>query len=232
MIKFFLRKIVMKIVCKKSNIKIDFNSNMSIKAIKATLKCKKSRKYPIKINNSYIDSIDMQEGCKIHNSICSGNIELGRFVSINGPGTRISARINKVKIGDFTSIASNVIIQEDYHNYTRPTSYFIMQNIFGESVMNDVFTKGTIEIGEDVWVGSNSTILSGVKIGRGSIIGAGSVVTKDVPKYAIVAGNPAKVIKYRFDDEIIDELEKLEWWNWNIDEIKKNKAFFNKKLSI
>ena len=85
-------------------------------------------------------------------------------------------------------------------------------------------SKGNINIENDVWIGAYSTIMSGVKIGNGAVIGASSVVTKDIPPYAIVAGNPAKIIKYRFTEEQIVSLLKIEWWNW--DEYKiKNESF-------
>ncbi|MGV2442242.1 CatB-related O-acetyltransferase, partial [Bacillus atrophaeus] len=77
-----------------------------------------------------------------------------------------------------------------------------------------------IVVGNDVWIGYQSCILSGVTIGNGAIIGAKSVVTKDVPPYSIVAGNPAKFIRYRFPQEIIDKLENLAWWDWDISVIK------------
>lgn len=75
--------------------------------------------------------------------------------------------------------------------------------------------KGNINIENDVWIGANSTIMSGVKISNGSIIGATATVTKDVPPYAIVAGNPAKIIRYRFNDEQINSLIKIAWWDWD-----------------
>ncbi|MBN2965577.1 CatB-related O-acetyltransferase, partial [Sulfurospirillum sp. T05] len=91
---------------------------------------------------------------------------------------------------------------------------------------NDIFSKGDIIIEDDVWIGSNCVILSGVTIGRGSVIGAGSVVTKNIPKYSIVGGNPAKVIKNRFNHETICLIENLKWWDWGIDKIKSNKDLF------
>lgn len=80
--------------------------------------------------------------------------------------------------------------------------------------------KGDIIIGNDVWIGANSTIMSGVKIGDGAIVGATSTVTKDIPPYAIVAGNPAKIIKYRFNDEQINFLLEISWWDWEESKIK------------
>jgi virginiamycin A acetyltransferase len=81
--------------------------------------------------------------------------------------------------------------------------------------------KGHIIIENDVWIGAKSTIMSGVKIHNGSVIGANSVVTNDVPPYAIVAGNPAKIIKFRFTPEQIHSLLKIQWWNWEEEKIKK-----------
>jgi acetyltransferase-like isoleucine patch superfamily enzyme len=81
--------------------------------------------------------------------------------------------------------------------------------------------KGNIVIGNDVWVGRNALILSGVTIGDGAVIGAASLVTKDVPPYAIVGGVPAKVIKYRFPPEIISKLLKMKWWDWSYKKINK-----------
>lgn len=80
--------------------------------------------------------------------------------------------------------------------------------------------KGDIIIENDVWIGAKSTIMSGVKIHNGAVIGACSVVTKDVPPYAIVAGNPAKIVKYRFNEKQIKSLLKISWWDWTEDRIK------------
>jgi virginiamycin A acetyltransferase len=80
--------------------------------------------------------------------------------------------------------------------------------------------KGDIIVGNDVWIGAKATIMSGVKIGDGAIVGATSTVTKDVPPYAIVAGNPAKIIKYRFTEKQINSLLEISWWNWEEDKIK------------
>lgn len=80
--------------------------------------------------------------------------------------------------------------------------------------------KGDIIVENDVWIGAKSTIMSGVKIQNGSIVGANSVVTKDVPPYSIVVGNPAKIVKYRFTERQIESLLKIKWWEWTEDRIK------------
>ena len=82
--------------------------------------------------------------------------------------------------------------------------------------------KGNIEIGNDVWIGYNATIMAGVKIGDGAIIATNSTVVSDVEPYSIVGGNPAKEIKKRFSPEFIERLLKLQWWNWDIEKITKN----------
>lgn len=79
-----------------------------------------------------------------------------------------------------------------------------------------------IIIGNDVWIGRGATIMGGVKIGSGAIIGANATVSKDIPPYAIVAGNPAKIIKYRFDEETIKKFMAVKWWNWSIEKILEN----------
>jgi acetyltransferase-like isoleucine patch superfamily enzyme len=97
--------------------------------------------------------------------------------------------------------------------------------IFLEDAKNIHFhpaTKGDVIIGNDVWIGYGVTILSGVTIGDGAVIGACSVVTKDVPPYAIAGGNPARIVRYRFDEETIKKLLEIRWWNWPDHKIREN----------
>ena len=85
-----------------------------------------------------------------------------------------------------------------------------------------VVSKGDTVIGNDVWIGNGATIMQGVKIGDGAIIGTNSLVTKDVEPYTIVGGNPAKEIRKRFDDETIQILLALKWWDWDVQKITDN----------
>lgn len=188
-------------------------------------------KYPCLIVKSNCSLEIVNEGCNISEAICVGNIILGRFVSILGPGTVIKSVMEKIQIGSFSSIGQNVSILDFNHLYKRITSSFIHHLIFKENFIADISTKGPVIIGEDVWIGSNSVILSGVKIGRGAVIGAGSIVTKDIPQYSIAVGNPAAVISKRFDDSIIEYLEKLKWWEWDIQRIFRNRELFNVNLN-
>nr|WP_253946583.1 CatB-related O-acetyltransferase [Palleniella intestinalis] len=86
--------------------------------------------------------------------------------------------------------------------------------------LEDLLIKGDTVVGNDVWIGQNAVILPGVHIGDGAIIGLNSVVTHDVEPYSVVAGNPAKVIRKRFDDELIAILMQLKWWDKSVDEIQ------------
>lgn len=177
-------------------------------------------------------NISFSENVKINNSFLSGNISIGRFSSINGPNTSIiSSESGNVKIGSFCSIARGVQIQEFNHKFNRTSSYYIGQNIFNKPRTFDTESKGDIIIEDDVWIGANCIILSGVKISRGAIIAAGSVVIKDVAPYSIIAGVPAKQIKKRFSEKTIELLEKSKWWTWDISKIKENEQFFLKERS-
>ncbi len=170
--------------------------------------------------------------CYIEHAKIYGNVYIGNYVSISGPGTIIHSGNSAIKIGNFVSIAENVSIQGFNHKSKRPTTCPILFKVFEEDFSEDIDSKGDIIIQDDVWVGSNAVILSGVKIGRGSIIAAGAVVTKDVSPYTIVGGIPAKFIKMRFPEDVIEKLEKMKWWEWSDSEIKKNRDFFEKDASI
>jgi virginiamycin A acetyltransferase len=132
-----------------------------------------------------------------------------------------------LKIGDFCSIAENVTILLGGNHPIDWVSSFPFGAIFEEfkdrcSEYPEKMSKGNVIIGNDVWIGLNSTILSGITIGDGAIIAANAVVTKNVEPYTIVGGNPAKILKKRFSDEAISKLLLIQWWNWDIDRIKDN----------
>lgn len=153
-------------------------------------------------------------------------IKVGKYTSINGPGTEICSLLNNVEIGSYCSIARQVSIQEYNHNYLRPSSSTLGSRLFKENKRNDVISNGPIIIGNDVWIGSKVTVLSGVKIGNGAIIAANSVVSRDVLPFSIVGGVPAKLLKMRFEDHIIERLESIKWWEWDESKISQNRDFF------
>jgi acetyltransferase-like isoleucine patch superfamily enzyme len=148
------------------------------------------------------------------------NIEFGNFTYGN-PVILSWGEKRKLKIGKFCSIAPYVTIflGGEHRNEWVSTYPF---NALLESykyIKGHPKSKGDVIIGNDVWIGRKAVILSGVKIGDGAIIGASSLVSKDVEPYSIVGGNPAKLIRYRFKKEIIDELLNIKWWDQELEEI-------------
>jgi acetyltransferase-like isoleucine patch superfamily enzyme len=131
----------------------------------------------------------------------------------------------KLAIGGFCSISENVIILLGGEHRIDWMTSFPFTAFFKEALQykeDGHRTKGDVTIGNDVWIGRNVMILSGVTIGDGCVIGAGAVVTKSIPPYAIAAGNPAKVIRMRFDEKTIERLLWIKWWNWSIDKVLAN----------
>ncbi len=133
---------------------------------------------------------------------------------------------DKLIIGKFCQIASGVkfIMNGANHQMNAVSTFpFYIFEGFNQPVppLTQMPIKGDTIIGNDVWIGENSTILAGVNIGNGAIIGSNSVVGSDVPPYSIVVGNSAKIIKKRFDDELINILEEFKWWDKDIKDIIK-----------
>lgn len=156
------------------------------------------------------------------------NYDIDNSSTIGG-GTYIGkySMINNSIIGKYCSIGPGVIIGQYDHYYKAVTTHpfinhkeygFLESNYFPQFFLDG--DKGSPIIDNDVWIGANAIICRGVHIHNGAVIGAGAVVTKDIPEYAIAVGNPAKVIKYRFDENTIKVISRSEWWNWDKDTIK------------
>ncbi|MCL2140896.1 MAG: CatB-related O-acetyltransferase [Dehalococcoidia bacterium] len=135
-----------------------------------------------------------------------------------------------VTFGRYCSIADSVCIFTRNHPMDATSMHPMMYEPslgLGETIS---LPFGQLKVEDDVWIGHNVTILPSVKfIGRGSVIGAGSVVTHDVPPYAIVAGNPVRLIKMRFDEKTIERIEKSQWWEMSVKELRE---FFKKNPDI
>lgn len=130
-----------------------------------------------------------------------------------------------LKIGKFCSLADNItfFLGGDHQMQRLTTSplFVFFKDMEMPSVQRRLDKRKTT-VGNDVWIGSGATIMSGVNISDGAVVGAMSVVASDVPPYAVAVGNPAKVIKYRFESDIIELLLRLKWWDWNEEQIKLN----------
>ena len=171
----------------------------------------------------------------LKNFITSPNIEVGDYTYYDDPDGPEHFEKNvlyhfdfigdKLIIGKFCAIAKDVtfIMNGANHKSSGFSTYpfFIFGNGWEKSAPQpgDLPFKGNTEIGNDVWIGYNATIMPGVKIGSGAIIASKSVVTNDVPAYSVVGGNPAKIIKQRFDDKTINALLSIAWWDWSSDKI-------------
>lgn len=157
-----------------------------------------------------------------------------------GPGTYIVQPFTVVRwlsaeeglvIGNYCSIAREVlVILGGIHNYNLPSTYPFRVKLEGLSVAQDPFYRkgsGKIIIKNDVWIGARSMILGGVSIGNGAVVSAGSVVFDSVPDFAIVGGNPAKILGYRFPPETISALLEIAWWDWSQKKIRENIDLFS-----
>lgn len=155
-----------------------------------------------------------------------GAVSIGEHSNING----VCYLRGHVTIGKWCAIAHELRARSANH----ATQYANMQakmNVRHGFVDVHGIEKGGIRIGNACWIGDRVIILSGVTIGDGAILGAGSVVTRDVPPFSVAAGNPAKVIRTRFSDQTTEALLKIKWWDWSEERIARNKRFFEADLS-
>ncbi|MCG9793512.1 xenobiotic acyltransferase family protein [Flavobacterium algicola] len=185
-------------------------------------------------DNSFISNSSLLGYNRVGSNSSVGNSEINKFSYIGD-----FSKVNNCIVGKYCSIGGNLSVGLGSH----PTDYVSTSPVFySESnywnikvAIKSNFDEYGIEktqIGNDVWIGVNVVILDGVKIGNGAVIGAGAVVTKDIPDYAVAVGVPAKIIKYRFDKEIITLLQKLEWWNKDMDWLSQNNQYFQKSLKL
>jgi acetyltransferase-like isoleucine patch superfamily enzyme len=152
--------------------------------------------------------------------------KIGRYSYIGNYCTVINC-----EIGNFVSIADNTIIGGASHpiNWlsTSPVFYRGKNSLHTNFSRHNYYSENTTQIGSDVWIGNNVLIKAGVKIGNGSVIGMGSVVTKDIGDYEIWAGNPAKIIRERFDKDIVRKLSSIKWWEFNDNKLRELAKYSN-----
>lgn len=152
---------------------------------------------------------------KEYEGIANKNVIIGDF-TYGKPNILSWDEGTSLEIGKFCSIDEGVtiLLGGEHQIYWMTTYPFNCLLKSFSSIDGHPTTKGDILIGNDVWIMGGSKIISGVTIGNGVIVRANSVVTEDVPDYAIVEGNPAKIVDYRFDPITISKLQKMKWWNW------------------
>ncbi|QCQ92558.1 CatB-related O-acetyltransferase [Rhodococcus sp. SGAir0479] len=152
----------------------------------------------------------------------SGRAHLGRHTYAVPKLVTFDYDDTSLSIGNFTSIGGNVtVILGGNHRLDRATTFPLRQKLGLDGAGSDGYpwSKGTIEIGSDVWIGYGATILSGVTIGDGSVVAAGSVVSRSVAPYTVVAGSPAKPVRMRMEVDLIDRFLAVAWWDWPDSEI-------------
>ena len=127
---------------------------------------------------------------------------------------------DKLRIGSFCSIAPSEVFLGRYHHMEWVSQYPFRSIWNLDDQDADGWGKGDISIGNDVWIGSGAVLLSGVAIGDGAVVGAHAVVTRDVRPYAVVVGNPAREVRRRFDDSVVEHLLHIQWWEWSDEKIR------------
>lgn len=175
-------------------------------------------------NDNYNSCVDSTALCFEPYHIVNSQIGKYTYIAIN-------STINNTTIGKFCSIGPNFLCGWGIHPIngisTSPMFYSTRnQNGTTLSKVDKVEERKPIKIGNDVFIGANVTVLDGITIGDGAVIGAGAVVSKDIPPYAIAVGCPVKVIKYRFDEEKIEALLKIKWWEFEKDKLAEVEQMF------
>ncbi len=207
----------------KKRIKVFYNLSCTFRAIRRKCKVGKNVNFgkKVELSNSVLDQyVNIAHDASISNSTVGKRTSVGRW-----------AKIINSDIGKYCSISWDVTIGATLHPLDRITTHsFTYRQQFGIVERDDSLCYKRTQIGNDVWIGCNSVVLPGVTVFDGAVIGAGAVVTKDVPPYAIVAGVPARIIRFRFKSEEIDLLMKLKWWDFSDDVIKNNLYLFRESI--
>lgn len=161
------------------------------------------------------------------------NVEIGQF-SYYSPDVRFMTWIpdEKIIIGKYCSIASDVIIYTGGNHRTDFAATYPFDNLFlGRPNPTRIYrTTRNTTIANDVWIGCRAVVTGGVHVGNGAVIGTGAVVFSDVPDFAIVAGNPAQVVRYRFSRPTVERLLKIAWWDWPEQEVRRNIEWFYRPI--
>jgi virginiamycin A acetyltransferase len=172
------------------------------------------------------EDVSLHPGSEIY-----GDVLIRAHTYANGP-VFLSAEFGaRIVIGRWCAIAHHLRIRTANHETCYPSMQEKLQQQHGFYRAPHYHTRGDVVIGDGCWIGDNVTVLPGASIGAGAVIGACAVVPRSVPPFAVAVGNPARVVKYRFSEEMIDYLLELNWWHWSDDRIARNGDFFNTDLT-
>ena len=173
----------------------------------------------VKFSNTYNTDLDLKVTNNGRDNYC---LTIGKKSYISEMHVDSGAERSHITIGRYTSIATRVVVEVGLNHNHHLVSTFPFRDFdpgidSSHTDINHYYENNHYHliIGSDVWIGEGVQILGGVHIGDGAVIGMGAVVTKDVPAYAVVVGNPARVVKYRFSEDTIRRLEQIRWWNWD-----------------
>lgn len=181
---------------------------------------------------SRVDNSLLMNNCRIDRQNQIFSSKLGKY-SYTGMNTVVMG----ANVGAFCSISWNVTIGGAEHDTSRVTQHAFLYNETDRlrptkaKPPYDRFADEVL-IGNDVWIAAGAVVLRGIQIGDGAVVGANAVVTKDVPPYAVVVGNPAKIVKYRFDNAIINALSLLKWWQWDDQKIKEHYSLLSQSPDL
>lgn len=160
-------------------------------------------------------------GCRL-----IGDVDIGRGTNLGDD----NELIGDVTIGKYCALARDILFQQKNHQIHKPAMQMRFYSAVLDSKLEHV-TQGPITVGNDVWIGARAIVLSGVSIGDGAVVGAGSIVTEDVEPYAVVAGVPATRVKWRFPEEIREELLDLAWWDLSEETLQRHREFFDTEIT-
>lgn len=180
-------------------------------------------------NNCQLNNVRLEDNVKFGQDTFVKNAEIGAYSYISYGG-----HLGNTQIGRFCSVGPYLICGFGQHPVdfvsTSPVFYSTRKQCGITFADTDYFEEiAETVIGNDVWVGARVFINNGVRVGNGAIIAAGAVVTKDVPDYAIVGGVPAKIIRFRFPPEIVQQLNQIAWWNWDLARLRAAQSMFVQK---
>lgn len=173
-----------------------------------------------------LDGVSVAPGAKIAiSAVVQPSVVVGEGARINA--NTVLKGLPAIHVGKYSDIGEGVHVISENHLMNRASLSFDHQ--FGSGSLQE--SRGPIEIGNSVWIGDNAIVLAGVKIGDGAVVGAGAVVTRDVEPFTIVAGSPARPIRRRFDEDVIEALLAIRWWDWSPERLASQRDFFAADLA-